>query len=262
MMESATMNLEFDTILAADYGSASQRARVLTEHWVACSFYCPNCGCSRVDRFPNNQPVADFFCPSCREEYELKSKRDTIGTKVIDGAYHPKMARLRSSTNPNLLLLSYNLQNSCVLDLCVIPKQFFVQGIVEERRPLAATARRAGWIGSNILLHKVPDFGKLFLVRNRKALPKESVLSQWRKTLFLRETTELSARRWLLDVMNCVEKVGKREFSLHDVYSFETELQRLYPDNRHIRDKIRQQLQVLRDSGYIEFVRRGNYRLR
>ena len=37
---------------------------------------------------------------------------------------------------------------------------------------------------------------------------------------------------------------------------------KLHPDNRHVRDKIRQQLQVLRDHGYLEFVSRGSYRLR
>ena len=33
-------------------------------------------------------------------------------------------------------------------------------------------------------------------------------------------------------------------------------------DNRHVRDKIRQQLQVLRDLGLLEFRGDGSYRLR
>ncbi|MGI0085759.1 MAG: DpnI domain-containing protein, partial [Nitrososphaerales archaeon] len=33
------------------------------------------------------------------------------------------------------------------------------------------------------------------------------------------------------------------------------------PNNAHIRDKIRQQLQVLRDMGLIEFLGSGSYRL-
>jgi type II restriction enzyme len=37
-------------------------------------------------------------------------------------------------------------------------------------------------------------------------------------------------------------------------------LQKLHPANRHVRDKIRQQLQVLRDLGLIEFLGRGGYR--
>jgi type II restriction enzyme len=62
--------------------------------------------------------------------------------------------------------------------------------------------------------------------------------------------------------MKCVELIGRKEFELQDVYAFESRLKVLYPNNRHVREKIRQQLQVLRDHGYLEFVSRGFYRLR
>jgi len=255
------MKLIFDEQLVTKYKSASQKARVLTEHWVDKSVFCPNCGRLDIDKYPNNQPVADFFCSNCKEDYELKSKQDSIGTKVLDGSYRTKMERLRSSSNPNLFVLNYNLQNLCVLNFFVIPKHFFVPEIIEKRKPLAAGARRAGWIGSNILLQKVPQIGKIFLVRQKQVEQKEKVLALWKKTLFLREEKEISARGWLLDVMRCVEKVGKREFTLADVYVFERELGVLHPDNKHIKDKVRQQLQVLRDKGYLEFTGRGNYQL-
>lgn len=255
------MKLVFDEQLAINYRSASQKARILTEHWVDESVFCPNCGRLEIDKYPNNQPVADFFCSNCKEDYELKSKQDSIGTKILDGAYRTKMERLRSSSNPNLFVLNYNLQSLSVLNFFVIPKHFFVPEIIEKRKPLATTARRAGWIGSNILLQKVPQVGKIFLVRQEKIEPKEKVLAEWKKTLFLREEKEISARGWLLDIMRCVEKIGKREFALEDVYKFENELSVLHPENRHIKDKIRQQLQILRDKNYLDFVSRGYYRL-
>ena len=255
------MKLDFDEKIADDYTSASQRARVLTEHWVDETVFCPNCGRLEIDKYPNNQPVADFYCSNCKEDYELKSKRDSIGTKILDGAYRTKMERLRSSSNPNLFVLNYHLQNLSVLDFFVIPKHFFVPEIIEKRKPLAASARRAGWIGSNILLQKIPQIGKIFLVHQQKVEPKEKVLAEWKKTLFLREEKEISARGWLLDVMRCIEKLGKRDFTLEDVYAFEKELSVLHPENKHIKDKIRQQLQVLRDKGYLDFVSRGYYRL-
>jgi len=62
--------------------------------------------------------------------------------------------------------------------------------------------------------------------------------------------------------MLCVEKIGHKEFSLDEMYAFENDLSKKHPDNRHIKDKIRQQLQVLRDKGYLEFTSRGNYRLK
>ena len=35
----------------------------------------------------------------------------------------------------------------------------------------------------------------------------------------------------------------------------------LHPENNHVKPKIRQQLQVLRDAGVLEFVSRGKYRV-
>jgi len=62
--------------------------------------------------------------------------------------------------------------------------------------------------------------------------------------------------------MKCVEALGRKEFELSDVYAFEDELRVLYPNNNHIKQKIRQQLQVLRNQGYLDFTSRGHYRLR
>jgi len=53
--------------------------------------------------------------------------------------------------------------------------------------------------------------------------------------------------------------LNKKEFVLPDVYAFAAQLQELHPDNRHVRGKIRQQLQVLRDLGLMEFLGRGRY---
>jgi|SRR3989344_6193839 len=255
------MQLVFDAKLAKNYKSASQRARVLTEEWVDKSIFCPNCGHLDIDKYPNNRPVADFYCSNCNEDYELKSKQDGIGTKIVDGAYKTMIERLQSSNNPNFFLLNYDLQNFTVLNFFVIPKHFFVPKIIEKRNPLATTARRAGWIGCNILLQSIPQIGKIFFVRNQYIEPKEKVLAAWKKTLFLREEKEITAKGWLLDTMRIIEKLGKREFKLDNVYTFEKELNKLHPGNKHIKDKIRQQLQILRDKDYLDFVSRGYYRL-
>jgi type II restriction enzyme len=181
--------------------------------------------------------------------------------KVLDGAFGTMCDRLAASNNPNLLLLNYDLMRLAVVNLFVVPKHFFVREIIEVRKPLAATARRAGWVGCNILLNQIPESGKIFFVRDGQLRQKETVLDEWNKTLFLRNEG-LEARGWLIEVMKCVEMIGKQEFQLSDVYAFEDRLSRLYPENRHVKQKIRQQLQVLRDHGYLDFVSRGYYRLR
>jgi len=254
------MKLGFEESQTA-YSSGSQSARAWTERWVKDHLYCPNCGNPKINQFPANQPVADFVCPSCLEEFELKSQKTAFGTRVVDGAFRTMCERLAAHNNPNLLLLNYDLANLSVKNAFIVPKHFFVREIIEERKPLAATARRAGWIGCNILLSQIPSSGRIFFVRDGRALEREVVLADWKRTLFLRkESTE--ARGWLIEVMKCVETIGKREFDLDDVYRFEPQLSQRYPNNRHVKQKIRQQLQVLRDHGYLDFTSRGHYSLR
>ena len=65
---------------------------------------------------------------------------------------------------------------------------------------------------------------------------------------------------WKTDIKNVLKKIPKDEFMLEDVYDFENELKMLHPDNFHIKDKIRQQLQYLRDEGFIEFIGNGVYK--
>ena len=58
-----------------------------------------------------------------------------------------------------------------------------------------------------------------------------------------------------------IEALGRPDFTIDDAYGFAPALSRLYPENRHVREKVRQQLQFLRDRGWLEFVGRGRYRL-
>lgn len=243
------------------YSSGSQNARAWTEAWVSAWTYCPHCGNARIASFPTNSPLADFYCVACNEEFELKSQKGKFGARVVDGAFKTKCERLAASNNPNLLLMNYDLKSLSVVNLFIVPKHFFVRDIIQERKPLAPTARRVGWIGSNILLNRVPDSGKIHIVQNGLVRDKELVLAEWQRTLFLRQESP-ETRGWLLDVMKCVESLGKREFTLDEVYAFDRHLGGLYPGNQNVRPKIRQQLQYLRDRGYIEFVSRGNYRLK
>jgi hypothetical protein len=178
------------------YNSGSQNARAWTEAWVRKWAYCPHCGNAKMSQFPNNTPVADFPCTSCSEEFELKSQKGRFGVKVADGAYKTKCERLAASNNPNLLLMNYDRKSLAVVNLFIVPKHFFVRDVIEERKPLAATARRAGWIGSNILLGKVPEIGKIHIVQNGIIRSKDDVLAEWQKTLFLRSES-LETRGWL-----------------------------------------------------------------
>ncbi len=102
----------------------------------------------------------------------------------------------------------------------------------------------------------------------------------------------VTQRGWTLDVLNIVRRISEvgtagsavrapsgrnvpaalppgtpqrgvpaNSFTTAEVYAFERELEKLHPDNRHVKDKIRQQLQVLRDAKLLLHVERGIWRL-
>jgi type II restriction enzyme len=83
------------------YQSASQSARAWTERWVGGQVFCPNCGNPKLNQYPNNRPVADFFCTACSEEYELKSQKTKFTAKVLDGAFRTMCDRLAETNNPS-----------------------------------------------------------------------------------------------------------------------------------------------------------------
>lgn len=244
---------------AVVYKGPTQNARVLSEGWVAAQLFCPGCGADRLDALPNNSPVADFACPACAEEYELKAGKGAPGRKIVNGALGTMTARLAARNNPNLLVMGYDGAAGRVTDLIVVPKHFFTPAIIEPRKPLGPSARRAGWQGCNILIGQVPLAGRIPLIRDSLHSPKAEVMARWHATLFLRETSQ-TARGWLLAVMGAVEAIGRPAFSLDEIYAHEARLAALYPGNNNVRPKIRQQLQVLRDRGWLAFDGRGRYR--
>lgn len=241
----------------AVFKGATQNARVLTEGWVADHLFCPNCGEDRLKQHPPNRPAADFLCPQCDEDYELKGKRGRLGGKVLDGAYSTMLERVTSERTPNLLVMSYGGKPPAVSDLIVVPKSFITPGLIEAKRPTWPKGRSAPWTGCSILLRDVPEIGRIDIVRDRTPLSKAEVRARWDQTVFLRGRS-LNARGWLLDVLRCVERLGP-VFTIQDVYGFEGELAALYPGNNNIRPKIRQQLQMLRDAGVVRFLGAGRY---
>ena len=253
------MNLKFDNGLIKNYHSGAQIARVLTENWVNHNMYCPRCGNSYVSRFENNRPVADFYCPVCNNQYELKSKNGALGHKINDGAYNTMISRIKSNNNPDFFFMSYSREEMKVNDFIFIPKHFFVPEIIEKRKPLAQTARRARWVGCNILIDKIPEQGKINIVSNGELINIDSVLSSVSKSNAL-EIKDIYARGWLLDVLTCVNKISSPVFTLEEMYRFENSLHIKHPQNNNIKPKIRQQLQVLRDKGFIEFLGCGKYK--
>ena len=223
--------------------------------------YCPACPSPELVRTRANTKVVDFICPSCGAEYQVKAKAGSWGRRCRDAAYAPMMERVQINRSPHFAFIGYNRSAWRVEKLALVPGHFITPGTIERCKPLTAGARRAGWVGCNILFHTIPPDGKVLAVRDSGAVSPESVRRKWARFSWLSQVPpeETEVRGWTLDVLRCVRTFGRREFASKEIYAFEEELAVLHPDNRTIPDQIRKQLQVLRDHGIVRFLGRGRY---
>lgn len=257
----STMQLQMTSERAANYKSASQRARVLSEAWARDNLYCVRCSSPSLRPAPPNAKVVDFVCPSCEAPFQLKSQARAFSRRICDSAFEPMRHAILENQAPNLFALHYDRARWNVLNLIFIPSFALTLSSLERRKPLGPQARRKGWVGCNILLTNIPADARIVLVSQGTAVSSEAARHLFARLRGL-ETLPHDRRGWTLDVLNTVRSLGKARFTLSDVYSYSGELQRLHPRNRHVREKIRQQLQQLRDMGLVEFVGRGSYALK
>jgi len=273
--------------LAAAYKSGSQKAGNVTEAWGADNFYCPNCSSPKLDWLKPNTKANDYRCPNCGFWYQLKSQKTRIGSSITDGAYSAMMEAIKNDQTPNFYFLHYDLATWSVRNLLLVPHFAFPPSAIIKRKPLSPMARRAGWIGCNFALNRIPIDARIAVVTESRVTPVKEVREKFRRVKPLGEI-QAKERGWTLDVLNIVrqlvesrrrgdESLNKKspsqpenlrlltsspttEFTNEDVYAFTHELEKLHPDNRHVKDKIRQQLQVLRDTGLLLHISSGVWR--
>lgn len=247
--------------LAADYKSPCQRARIISEAWGCGNLYCPRCDSPRLEPSSANTRVTDFVCPSCAAAFQLKSQSRPFSRRIIDSAYWPMLRAIEEGRTPHFLTLHYDPRSWRVQNLTLVPSFALTVSCLQRRRPLALTARRSGWVGCNILLYMIPVDARIPLVSDGKPSTPASVRRQFERLVPL-ERVGYEKRGWVLDVLNVVRSFQRPHFHLTDVYSHSEELRLLHPGNLHIHEKIRQQLQRLRDMGLVEFLGGGEYLLK
>ena len=252
------MNLHCYHQLPASYKSASRIAGLISEGWCERELYCAACESDRLERSAPNTKAIDFVCPRCSEAYQLKCGKGWNQSSILGAGYQAMRERARTDGFPDLVLMQYT-PSWLVANLLLVPGIFITESVVKPRRALSPTARRAGWVGSTILIGKIPPDGRIPLVDAGTIIPRATVRSRMNAVRGLRDLSP-ELRGWALDVLGVVRQLRQKDFALSDVYAFEGDLQRLHPRNRNVRAKIRQQLQVLRDLGLIDFTARGHYR--
>ena len=279
--------------LAAAYRSGAQRARVVTESWGESNLYCPNCSSPKLTWLEPGHPASDYSCPKCKFWFQLKSQKSRIGDNITDGAYTAMMNAIKRDELPSFYFMQYDLVTWSVRNLLLVPHFAFPPSAIIKRPPLAATARRAGWEGCNFDLRRIPAEARIAVVRAiapssssspmgermggevvklkapRSAksrgemvviTPPDVVREKFRKVKPLKDIS-VRERGWTIDVLNGIRRLGKIEFTNGDAYTLVEQMEKLHPYNRHVRDKIRQQLQVLRDAGLLIHVEHGLWRL-
>lgn len=256
------MDLRLDLTTAEGYRSGSQIARKISEDWATRNLFCLACASDHIDAARANTAVWDYSCSTCGAVYQLKSQSKRFGRKVSNSAYDIKMQAIADGQAPHYAFLQYSKLTSRVTDLFVVPGHFLSPAVIEQRAPLKDTAMRHGWVGSNILIGKLPTEARVLVVEAGVCREPSDVRDEWGRYRFL------AGKRggWAADVLSCVrvlqQETGTNEFTLQAFYQrFETELAARHLDNRNVRPKIRQQMQVLRNGGVLRFLDRGHYRV-
>lgn len=119
--------------------------------------------------------------------------------------------------------------------------------------------QRAGWTGCNILIAHIPKQGMIHIITKGNISDKQRVIDK-ANIISKLETKDISYRSWRIDILNCVNTLPNLIFSLDEIYKFENLLKTRHSHNKHIKAKIRQQLQLLRDKNFISFLGNGKYK--
>jgi len=239
--------------------SASQQARESTERWVNDNLYCVNCGRRDLERLQAGTPFRDFECGHCDEPFELKSTAGQLRDSIPAGGYDRSVRAFKEGRVPSFLLLSYSPADNRVTDLLAVNRALISQMALRRReRPLGRPGRENYYM-SSLDFSRVPECARVPVVRHGFERPARFVRQSWDRFAFVRRPAEPEDRDWIRDILSCIARLPGRECTLGELYEFEPELAALYPNNRHIRDKVRQKLQVLCRKGVLRRVVSGVY---
>lgn len=211
------MDLRLDHQQGFGYKSPSQIARKVTEAWADNNLFCAACSSEVLCAQAANTRAIDFRCPVCKAAYQLKSVKTWSERRVPDAGYDAMMQAIRSDCVPNLLVMQYS-PDWFVRNLMLVPSFFFTPASIQKRKPLSPNARRAGWVGCNILLNRIADDGKIRIVVDGQSLAASGVRKRYDEVRPL-GTLTVATRGWTLDVLGIVHDIGKQQFSLDEVTS-------------------------------------------
>ena len=154
--------------------------------------------------------VSDFYSINCNEIFQLKSLSRPFSNSILGSEYHTTLTSVEGGTHPSLILLHYDRPKATVQDLSLIHRACITPSCIVARRPLAPSAKRAGWQGCTISVERIPELGRIKVISEGRIIrDKSSVLHQWKRSESLLKTRPAN-RGWLADVLRCVKRCSLR----------------------------------------------------
>ncbi len=146
--------------MRADYGLAVPRTQhqVLGDYGeiVVTRLACPKCKHERtLRRLPVNFRCADVICDFCGYLAQVKTTRradvDEPPQSLMGAAWAPQKERMDAGIYFPLFIVVVN-QDQSAHAVYYLPADLQQPQMFQQRQPLGATARRAGWVGCHLRL--------------------------------------------------------------------------------------------------------------
>jgi hypothetical protein len=130
--------------------------------------HCPSCNRSRhFRRLPKNFECADIICKFCGFLAQVKATRlpegaDSLPDRIMSAAWNPQHQRILAGIYSGLYLAGYRQNGRTLVLIEYVPPHVLAATpqVYEPRKPLSATAKRAGWRGYTLNIGRLPAIGR------------------------------------------------------------------------------------------------------
>lgn len=230
-------------------------AKRWSEHWFSAR-PCP--ACTNESLLVVDEPARDVHCGDCGEFYEVKASTNPAAASAAAGAAAAYESRFNREP-PNLVLITYRSADTLVARRATVVPRTVVDGTLIRARPPSTLHTGRIVRLCSLQLDEIPALARLPVhIEGCDVLPTAVAgeLARWHS---LRAS---AGSTWHREVLRLIGWLNKPAFSRAELLQFNPWLVRRFPDAKTPEQTLSRVLQELRDAGVVDFVRRGEYRLR
>jgi type II restriction enzyme len=133
------------------------------EYYVKNNVKCVRCNNNNFEKCKTNEKSKDLICSSCNQIFQIKAKNTTQKQtntiknkntfKTIGGEYSTTLNHINEKIDYFIIL--YEKHSYKIINILYIQNENINSNCIIPRKPLARTAKRAGWQGCNILFNNI-----------------------------------------------------------------------------------------------------------